>query len=229
MSVPLEGTGNSCLHDLMKTGCVWKFESLRLRDFSSSDDNTSYFVMCDNSLEEFRYSCIIECLQFINMDLGIVSLYFLQCCINANEHTVALRFYSFFGIQHHLMIIIAPKTNWLNVRWTILECKKCRLYGTASVRMICLSFDYSRHWLRLEGSYGNNTKVICRRDCALGNVPAPGNTSRGYWQCNYGPNVMNPDHIVIKELCIKRRYDKIRSKSRANRLLASIGMSRIST
>ena len=67
-------------------------------------------------------------------------------------------------------------------------------------------------WSRSRGSYGNNTRVTC--------CPAQGRhdiAARGYCCHNSRPTVINPDYNMTKQLCIKRIYDKIRSKSPPNR------------
>ena len=53
--------------------------------------------------------------------------------------------------------------------------------------------------------------------CSSRDVPAPDNKSLGWCCCNPRPTVIDPDYNMIKQRCIKRIYDKIRSKSPPNR------------
>ena len=79
-----------------------------------------------------------------------------------------------------------------------------------------------RDWSWSGGSYGNNTQVICcpapgsPESAARGTSP-PDNKSRGCCCRNSRPTVINPDYNMTNQLCMKRSYDKIRSKSPPNR------------
>ena len=53
--------------------------------------------------------------------------------------------------------------------------------------------------------------------CSSRDVPAPDKKSFGWCCCNPRPTVIDPDYNMIKQRCIKRIYDKIRSKSPPNR------------
>ena len=70
-----------------------------------------------------------------------------------------------------------------------------------------IDVNYLKDWSWSGGSYSNNTQ---------GTSP-PDNKSLGCCCCNSLPTVINPDYNMTKQLCMKRIYDKIRSKSPPNR------------
>ena len=77
-------------------------------------------------------------------------------------------------------------------------------------------------WSRSGGSYGNNTRVICcpapgRPESAARGTSPPDNKSRGCCCRNSRPTVINPDHNMTKQRCMKCIYDKICPKSPTNR------------
>ena len=76
-------------------------------------------------------------------------------------------------------------------------------------------WHYLKDWSRSGGSCGNNSGTgtsLRSRD-----VLAQDNKSLGCCCRNSLPTVINPDYNMTKQLCMKRIYDKIRSKSPSNR------------
>ena len=79
-----------------------------------------------------------------------------------------------------------------------------------------------RDWSWSGGSYRNNTRVICfpapgRPERAAQGTSLPDNKSQGCCCRNSLPTVINPNYNMTKQLCMKRIYDKICSKSPSNR------------